>query len=67
VSKWLADSIVFRQHAAAAFTPSIRQKIDLARLYRWALRAIPETNDGQSPQPLPDTCPLTLDELLAEP
>ena len=51
---WRADAIDFRQQAAAVFTPSMRQKIDLARLYRRALRAIPETNDGEPPLPLPD-------------
>jgi hypothetical protein len=44
----------------------MRQKIDMARLYRRALRAMPETIDGQLPLPVPDVCPVTLDELLGE-
>ena len=44
----------------------MRQKIDMARLYRRALRAMPETIDGQPPLPVPDLCLVTLDELLGE-
>jgi hypothetical protein len=63
---WRADAIGFRADAARRFAPSMRQRIDLARLYRQALRAIPETQDGQAPLPLPDTCWRTLEKLLAE-
>jgi hypothetical protein len=63
---WRADAIDFRQQAAARFTPSMRSKIDVAVLYRRALRALPETVDGQPPLPLPAECPVTLDELLAD-
>ena len=41
------------------------QRIDVAKLYREALRRLPETIDGAAP--LPDVCPMTLAELLAEP
>jgi hypothetical protein len=63
---WRADAIDFRQQAARQFVPSMRQKIDVARLYRQALRAMPETMDGQQPLPVPDVCPVTLDEMLAD-
>jgi hypothetical protein len=63
---WRADAIDFRQQAARQFVPSMRQKIDVARLYRQALRAMPETMDAQPPLPVPDVCPVTLDELLAD-
>lgn len=63
---WRADAVGFRGDAASRFTPSMRQRIDLAKLYRRALRRLPETIDGQAPLPLPETCPVTLDELLAE-
>jgi hypothetical protein len=63
---WRADAIDFRQQAADRFVPSMRQKIDIARLYRQALRAMPETVDGVPPLPVPDVCPVTLDELLSE-
>jgi hypothetical protein len=57
---------VARINAADAFAPSMRQKIDVADLYAKALRALPETIDGQPPLPLSDVCPVTLDELLAD-
>jgi Domain of unknown function DUF29 len=63
---WRADAIMFRADAADRFVPSMRQRIDLARIYRQALRALPATMDGQPPQPVSGSCPVTLDELLAE-
>jgi hypothetical protein len=63
---WRADAITFRTDAADRFAPSMRQKIDLARIYRQALRALPATMDDQPPLPVPEACPVTLDELLAE-
>ena len=63
---WRADAIDFRQQAQRRFVESMRQRIDVARLYRQALRAIPETMDDQAPLPLPQDCPVTLDELLSE-
>ena len=31
-----------------------------------ALRGLPETMDGQPPLPVPDLCPVTLEELLSD-
>jgi hypothetical protein len=45
----------------------MRQRIDLASLYADALSGLPEVMDGRAPQPVPEQCPLTLDELLQEP
>src|ERR1700689_172621 len=61
---WRADAIGFRQQAADRYAPSMRQRLDLARIYGQALHALPDTIDGQPPGPLPGTCPVTLDELL---
>lgn len=66
VAHWQAEARLFRRQARRRFTPSMRQKIDLAGLYSDALAAIPETIDGQAPLPLPEFCPATLDELLAD-
>jgi hypothetical protein len=63
---WRADARGFRAQAANRFAPSMRQWLDLARIYRQALRALPETLGGQPPFPLPDACPATLDELLGD-
>ncbi len=64
---WRAEAVRFRGDAADRHAPSMRQRIDLARLYRRAVRALPETMDGQQPLPVRQECPMTLDELLAEP
>ena len=48
------------------FVPSIRDRINLAKVYRHALRALPETVDGQASLPVSETCPVTLDELLSD-
>jgi 2-polyprenyl-6-methoxyphenol hydroxylase-like FAD-dependent oxidoreductase len=66
VAHWRAEAIRFRGDAARRFVPFMRQRINLAALYRSALRAIPETIDDQPPLPVPEQCPVTLDELLTE-
>jgi Domain of unknown function DUF29 len=66
VAHWRAEARGFRGDAADRFAPSMRQKIDMAKLYRRALRRMPESIDGWVPLPLPDACPFTLDELLAD-
>jgi hypothetical protein len=67
VPHWEAEARGFRSDAISRYTPAMRQRIDLEKIYRRALRTIPDTIDGQPPQPLPQTCQTTLDELLAEP
>lgn len=67
VQTWRAEARRLRFDAIDAFAPSMQQRIDLAKIYRRALRAVPSEIDGQPPQPLPQTCQITLDELLAEP
>jgi hypothetical protein len=66
VPHWRSEALGFRSDAAEAFTPSMRQLIDLDTIYARALRQVPESHDGQSPLPVPTTCPVTLDELLAD-
>jgi hypothetical protein len=63
---WRSEARVARINATDAFAPSMRRRIDLADLYAKALRAKPETVDGQPPLPVPQTCPLTLDDLLSD-
>jgi hypothetical protein len=66
VSRWRAEARRFRGDATARFTPAMRQRIDLAKVYRRALRALPDQIDGQPPLPVPQACPVTLDELLRD-
>jgi Domain of unknown function DUF29 len=64
VENWLADARGFRVQARRRFVPSMRQNMDVAGLYADALKALPARMDDQPPQPVPPTCPMTLDELL---
>jgi hypothetical protein len=64
-ASWQADARLFRRQAKRKFTPSMRQKIDLAQLYDDALAGLPGSMDGRPPRPVPRSCPVTLDELLA--
>lgn len=66
VDNWEADARGFRARARRRFVPSMRTRIDIAGLYADALRALPSRMDGQPPQPLPQDCPCTPDELLSE-
>lgn len=63
---WRAGAMNFRAQAAIRFAPSMRQRIDLPRLYRQARRALPTALDGRAGLPVSETCPLSLDALLAE-
>jgi hypothetical protein len=65
VPHWQAEARVARGDAASRFAPSMRVRIDMARIYRRAIRALPETIDEVPPLPLPTEWP-TLDELLSE-
>ena len=51
--------------ADAWYTPSMAQRVDVTKLYRRALSHMPETIDNMAPLPVPEVCPLTLDELLS--
>jgi hypothetical protein len=66
VPHWRAEARGQRDDARAAFTPFLAQRLDVAALYRRALRRTPEVIDGQPPRAVPGTCPVTLGELLAE-
>ena len=66
VSHWQSEARRFRTDAADRYAPSMRQRIDVGRIYRQARRVMPETIDGQPPLPVQRTCPVTLDELLSD-
>jgi hypothetical protein len=67
VSSWRGDARGFRAQARRKYRASMRQRIDLAGIYADALSALPDSLDGASPLPVPQTCPVMLEELLAEP
>jgi len=62
---WRVEIVAFQQNAARRFAPSMRQRIDLARLYSDALEQLDGVDyDGVAPRPWPSACPFTLDQLL---
>jgi hypothetical protein len=65
VDHWYSEIAAFQDNAQSRFTPSMRQRIDLAALYGKALRRL-RIGDrrNKSPRPWPDANPFTLDELL---
>jgi Domain of unknown function DUF29 len=65
VPHWRTEARRFRIEAADRFTAAMRRQIDVGVLYRRARRLLPETIDGNPPLPVPEECPVTLDELLA--
>jgi len=67
VPHWRAEA---RGHRADArrVAPSMRQKIDLAELYRDALHRMPESIDNIQPLLVPTECPFaSVEALIAEP
>ncbi len=63
---WRSEAVSFLDGARRRFSPSMRQRIDLADLYASALRSVRLMNDQSgAPNALPDVCPFTLDALLA--
>jgi hypothetical protein len=62
----VVEARCFRDDATDCFAPSMRQRIDVASLYRRALRAMPETIEGQPPLAVAGSRLFTLDELLTE-
>lgn len=61
---WHAEAERFAGDAADRFAPSMRQRLDLAQIYRRALRAVPATMYGEKRPDLPAECPWSLVELL---
>ena len=67
VPHWRAEARLHRDEARNDYAPSMAEKIDMAKLYRQALRAMPDMIDDQVPAPVLPVCPLTLGEILAPP
>jgi uncharacterized protein DUF29 len=63
---WRGEAGAFLDDARRRFTPSVRRRVGLDDLYASALRRARATEDhAEAPRALPETCPFTLDELLA--
>jgi Domain of unknown function DUF29 len=66
VPHWRAEARGHRDDARRRFSPAMAQRIDVTKLYREALHRMPETMDSVPPLPVPDVCPVTLDEMLSD-
>jgi hypothetical protein len=67
VAHWRGEIGSFQKNAVRRFAPSMRQRIDLAKLYRDAVEQLVGVDyDGFVPLAWPVACPFTLDELLTE-
>ena len=65
--RWRDDVVSHQCEAEQRFTPSMRDRIDLADLYSGALEQVVLLNyDRRPPLALPKTCRFTLDQLLNE-
>jgi hypothetical protein len=65
VDHWRAEIGSFQKNAARRFAPSMRQRLDVAKLYRDAVEQLEGLHyDGVAGRLGPVACPLTLDELL---
>jgi hypothetical protein len=62
---WRAEARLDRRQARRKFTPGMRRSIDMAELYAVALTGLPEELNATAPVPVPQVCPVTLDEMLA--
>jgi hypothetical protein len=62
---WRAEIAAFQTELIDHFAPSMRQRIDLAKIYDRAKRQIELLSyGGKSALPPPGGCPVTLDQLL---
>jgi hypothetical protein len=66
VANWQADARRFAIEAADRFTPSMQRRLDVARIYRRALRTLSDQMYDKPPLTLPAESPWSLQELLAE-
>jgi hypothetical protein len=65
VNHWKAEIAAFQDNAQLRFTPSMRQRIDLAMLYGKAIRRLRIADSGNKiPRPWPETNPFALDQWL---
>ncbi len=64
VPGWQAKARRFRDDAASRFSPSMRQRVDITKVYERALRAMPDAIDGLPALPVPADWRFTLDGLV---
>ncbi|KQT52989.1 MULTISPECIES: DUF29 domain-containing protein [unclassified Aureimonas] len=67
VAHWVGEASGFQGDAVLAYSPGLRQRLDLPKIWQLAKRNAADSLDehGVAVPPLPEECPLTLDQLLA--
>ncbi|MCC8953392.1 DUF29 domain-containing protein [Bradyrhizobium sp. Pear77] len=66
ITHWFDEIVTFQGDAVLAFSPRLRQRIDLEKIWRVACNGATRTLEKRGvvvPQ-LPSTCPFSLDDLL---
>lgn len=65
VQHWRAEVSSFQKNAARRFAPSMRQRLDVGKLYADAIEQLEGLDyDGKTPEQWTADCPFSLDELL---
>jgi hypothetical protein len=68
VGRWRRESRTFAKHARRAFSPGMRQHLDMAVAWQEAVKAANDdlSDYGEAPVDAQTACPFALDALLAE-
>lgn len=67
VAHWYDEAITFQGDAVLAYSPGLRQRVDLTRIWTLARNGAARSLavQGDTVPDLPQECPLTLDDLLS--
>lgn len=66
IRHWREEVVAFQSDADQRFAPSMRQRIDLGRLFAAAVRQVAANDLGEVGGTMPEACPWTLDQLLRD-
>ncbi|GGE20771.1 hypothetical protein GCM10011390_45080 [Aureimonas endophytica] len=66
VAQWVSEASGFQSDAVLVYSPGLRQRLDLPKIWKLAKRNAADAlgEYGIVVPPLPEECPLTLDQLL---
>lgn len=66
VAHWVTEVSSFQSDAVLAFSPGLKQRLDLPKIWKLARRNAMDSlgEYGVAVPPLPTECPITLDDLL---
>ncbi|MAU94574.1 MAG: hypothetical protein CMP81_01610 [Fulvimarina sp.] len=66
VAHWVGEASGFQSDAVLAYSPGLEQRLDLPKIWKLAKRNASDSlaEHGVAVPPLPEECPLTLEQLL---